>query len=246
MLPGEKLNSGQLTILSRYYDIVRYKKGEDMDFPFQNALGYCVWGANHNAERGNSSFVSIIKSYDINGYNDSYPIQLWRGGQVANGTHRVALNIYHESWEMSATVLPRKSRHDRGIEWFVNKGLDEKWVHLLKVLDKDVQTKLFEIGETFSFTTDVLPSDLLENEFSILLGKYCKHFEIYLTCTNEIIVLYALKQPNYVLHNRELWSLTADRLYKDIEGDLGISLNSKSYNCTKGRQLFDNKRIKVS
>ena len=42
LLQGEKMDDGQVTVTSRYYDIVCYKVGSDETFPFQNALSYVM------------------------------------------------------------------------------------------------------------------------------------------------------------------------------------------------------------
>ena len=68
ILQGENLCEGQLTVLARYYDILQYKTGKDLSFPFQNALSRVLWGDAHKEEAGNASFKRLIESYDRYGY----------------------------------------------------------------------------------------------------------------------------------------------------------------------------------
>ena len=236
LLQGEKPDNGQLTVVSRYYDILRYKSGEDKDFSFQNSLSYALWGKNHDKEKGNKRFMSLIASYDKYGYKEGSRIILYKGGEIANGTHRIAMNLYHEVWDINASVLWRRNRNRKHMEWYTERGLAERWQQIVDDTMKKIEDVLFSRGVAFGMMTDTVDDNLC-GRAEILLKSWCKRYVWYKGEWGGYL-MFSLVNPDYEVKKGKLYSKEAVRLYKALSEDVGIPLLSKTFNCSEGRELF--------
>lgn len=238
MLSGNDLDFGQLTVLSRYYDVCCYKDGSDKSFPFQNATSRCMWGDEHDEESGNNSFEAIIKSYELNGYNKESRIILWRDASLANGSHRLALNIYSGFWDISAKVCFRQNKESQfSYRWYIEKGLDRHWLDVLDSMAGEVKQILFNAGVTFVCVSDKLEG-CVSQKLIAFLREECK--DVWASQLNEggYLFRFSLFDPKYIVRKRQLYSTTAFSLYKKIEKKFGCILTNKSFNCLDGRSLF--------
>lgn len=240
LLQGDTLENGQLTVLSRFYDVTHFKNGVDKSFPFQNALSYITWGDRHDRETGNRNFETLIASYEKSGYKKGSRIILYKGAMIANGTHRLALNLYHRIWDVDANLMWRKMRKHRTIEWYNEKGLDPKWNKTLEDTKNEVDTILFNEGVTFVVIASVNSSNQIEL-LEALFRKKCKCFKMEL-CDKTIITRFSLSSPDYITKRGGLYSRTASRLYKEIS-KLGIKVLGCSFNCSCGRNLYRQYRM---
>lgn len=238
MLSGNDLDFGQLTVLSRYYDVCCYKDGSDKSFPFQNATSLCMWGDEHDEESGNNGFEAIIKSYELNGYNKDSRIILWRDATLANGSHRLALNIYSGFWDISAKVCFRRKKESRfSTLWYIEKGLDRHWLDVLDRMAGEVRQKLFNEGVSFVCVADKL-EDTVSQKLIVLLKKNCKEVFVSRLIEGGYLFRFSLSDPQYIVRKRQLFSTKAYRLYKKIEKEFGHIIINKSFNCLNGRSLF--------
>lgn len=230
------MDSGQMTVVSRYYDVINYKQGIDKNFSFQNAISYVLFGARHNRASGDENFKRIIESYDINGYIEYSRIELYKGLHIANGTHRMALNIFHGFWEINARVLWRNNPTVKYFDWFLNRGLDKKWEKVLSDTYDSIQERLFNEGVTLVFSTIPL-SDEQTTVLNLVLQERCKHY-IVNSVNERVIVRFSLYSPRYLIKKNALFSMEAESLFKEINSLLGDVIIDKARNCIDGRLLF--------
>ena len=244
MLPGDYLDFGQFTVLSRFYDVLKYDAGTDKTFPFQNATSRCLWGSEHDEITGNENFKAIIESYKKNGYQRDFRIQLWRGGALANGTHRVALNIYYGIWEMTATMMWRKGHRQNALFWYLERGLDNKWKGKMLKMNSQVQERLFESGATLSCVTERLNETQVDS-FESYCKCYCKRYLISPLDNGCYLLRYSLNDPLYTIKAGKLFSKASVDFYKKMKYECGINLLKTSNNCTDGSVVFNLYRDRI-
>ena len=242
LLPGRNMDSGQLTVVSRYYDVINYKLGTDRNFSFQNAISYVLFGDRHNRVSGDDNFKKIIESYDKNGYMEKSRIELYKGLNIANGTHRMALNIFHGFWEINARVLWRNIPTVKYLDWYIARGLDKKWEKVLSDTYESVQEKLFNEGVTLVFSTIPL-SDEQTELLNRILRERCKHY-IVSSANERVIVRFSLYNPRYIIKRNTLFSIESESLLDEINNQLGEVIVDKARNCIEGKELFDRIKLK--
>lgn len=73
------------------------------------------------------NFVNLIKSFEKNGFNDKYPIELNKKFEVFEGSHRLACAIYFGIEEIPVTFNKYfwELTYDYSPEWFENSGMVE-------------------------------------------------------------------------------------------------------------------------
>ena len=96
----------QFIIASRLLDIEAYYSG-DNSFKYQRALAECMYPfRQYDAKKLDAQFVKLIKSYEKRGFDVTSPVKIDKAKRLRNGTHRCALNIYHDISEIRSLVLP--------------------------------------------------------------------------------------------------------------------------------------------
>jgi len=239
MLQGESLDEGQLTVLSRYYDLQQYQKGDE-SFLFQNVLSKILWNNNHNEQSGNFAFRNLIKSYEKYGYKHGSRIQLDSEASLMNGSHRVAMNLWFDFYEIEAKIVRRRIRFKRGIQWYLENGLPESFVDVLKIVKLEITKKLFNVGASFIIVTGKLSSEQQKTMIHFLEPrtkefKLCPRFNE----KDGLIVSYSLANPKYYIKGHHLQSATARNLNKVLMNKLKIPIIDYSLNCSKGMILYE-------
>lgn len=238
LLRGNTLDEGQLTILSRYYDLLEYYSGRNLHFPFQNAISYLLWGDSHDEQSGNTGFMKLIESYEKDGYREDSLITLDRDLSLMNGSHRVAMNLYHGYWNMRAKVLYRRIKKCRGYDWYADKGLQKYWLNILNELRIKVEKSLFEEGITLAFVADV-DSQESELELTSILNSKIRKYKLYhLSKESKIFVQVVFVQPNYLISKGGLRSLAMLELVQQINFR-DIHVSEVAANCIAGKALFE-------
>lgn len=238
MLSGDALDEGQLTVLSRYYDVSQYKKG-DISFPFQNALSRILWGESHDKDRGNKSFTNLIKSYDDAGYRKDSRIQLDKRASLMNGSHRVAMNIYYGYYEMAASVSWRAIHNHRNLDWYINNGLDGFFVDALIGVRNGVKEKLFRDGVTLAVVIQY-QGELLEQLKAWLNNNTTSYIIHFLSgeTTHNALIQFSLSNPSYQLNKGRLFSRAMPRFTRKLSKQVGVTVVDSASNCTDGMILY--------
>lgn len=238
ILSGDALDDGQLTVLSRYYDVSQYKKG-DVSFPFQNALSRILWGKAHDEDRGNKSFTNLIKSYDDNGYRMDSKIQLDKNASLMNGSHRVAMNIYYRYYEMAASISWRAIHNHRNLDWYIKNGLDSFYVDVLRGVRNEVRKKLFRDGVTLAVVIQY-QGELLEQLKAWLNNNTTSYRILFLSSetTRKALIQFTLSNPSYQSNKGRLLSRAMPRFTRDLSKQVGVDVVDSASNCTDGMNLF--------
>ena len=146
------------------------------------------------------------------------------------------MNFYHKIWDIEARVLPRKNRHKKGIDWYLDRGLDPKWQMVLHEVREKMLSLLFDEGVTFGMW--------IENATKI---QYAELEKIMQEKTGQYRLTkrdgrgyfqFALAQPDYKIKEGRLYSREAQRIYQEVSSLMNLIIKGKSYNCSEGRQLF--------
>lgn len=76
-------------------------------------------------------FKELIYSWDVNGYDDESFILVDSSLMLDDGSHRLALAIYHGLDKINCKVLPTDNNRVYGVEWFVENDFTEQEVRLI-------------------------------------------------------------------------------------------------------------------
>ena len=102
--------------------------GFDLYYRMQEARMGKQW-----ADKAVGIFENLIKSYQENGYDEKSEIELDSNLHLIDGSHRMAMAMYHQVPKISAKVRPYVINIFYGIEWFkVNGFSDEECTMLTK------------------------------------------------------------------------------------------------------------------
>lgn len=239
MHKGKELDEGQLTVLTRYYDIIQYIEKDNHSFILQNTLSRIIWGNEHDESAGNKSFSEIIESYKFRGYNGSR-IVIDKAISLVNGSHRVALNLYFDYWQICAKRIWRSIYGKRNLNWYINKGLQQNVVDEIGKIWKQMNLKLFDSGVAFVFILDNISLETVVI-LKELINQETKEHRIYrLSMPKQgIMVLFSLVNPDYIIKQRSLYSRRADKLYEIITNRIQFPLKERAFNCSEGKKIFD-------
>ena len=115
------------TDFSRYDMIVRLLAVEN-EYGL-NDYGFCMYCRMQEARQSKAwvetsvkRFKTLIESYKHNGYNTQSEIELDCNLHLIDGSHRMAMAMFHKVLFISAKVRPYKTSVFYGIEWFLLNG----------------------------------------------------------------------------------------------------------------------------
>ena len=112
-------------IIVRYIAIHDYYSGETTG----RTLYQQMQSKRANESVGESAyedFVALIDSFDHNGYDESHPVILDSNFHIIDGSHRVALSIYHHVNRIKALIIDEEFSVDYGLDWFFSNGFQPK------------------------------------------------------------------------------------------------------------------------
>ncbi len=241
MLKRANIDSCQFTTATRLLDVKHYFETGEIDFPYQNNVSKMMWGGRHDEERGNRSFVQLIKSYEKNGYNNSL-LEVSSKLVLLNGTHRVACSIFFKYNNIRVKRLCRAFAINDIPFKQLELGLSPTFVkEVLSEFDK-MQDYLINTGNTFVIlVTDSIYS-IIDAEIRYLVNVL--RVASYVSREKHIIyngklIQFSLPNPNYTVSpNGKIISLYAAELSKSYSKRFKDSIIiSKS--CLEGKCLFD-------
>ncbi|MDR2207302.1 MAG: hypothetical protein LBE36_14220 [Flavobacteriaceae bacterium] len=158
-------------IIVRYLAIENFYEKNDFGFDLYKKMQINRVG-NGRGEKSTEKFKELIYSYEKNGYDSSSEIELYADLHLIDGSHRIALALYHEIYEISCKVRSDVVNIFYGIEWFIEKGfsveeikkIQEKYEEIVDnitvpfvcTLWSPVQNYFDEITEKLSLVTKVV------------------------------------------------------------------------------------------
>lgn len=86
------------------------------------------------------NFKELIHSWERKGYEIESAIVLDNNLMVVDGSHRLAMSIYHNLYEINCHVIPQTCDVKYGVEWFVENDFSPEEIdHILKKTDSIIQ-----------------------------------------------------------------------------------------------------------
>ena len=108
---------------NRYDMIVRLLAIEN--YYGKNDFGWDLYRKQQNIRKGEdwqnaeSRFRALIKSYEEKGYDENSEIQIGSDLRLWDGSHRMALAMYHKHYQISCQVMPASRPVYYGINWYL-------------------------------------------------------------------------------------------------------------------------------
>ena len=112
-----------ITGFNRYDMIVRLLAIEN--YYGKNNFGFTLYKKQQETRKredwrnAETRFRELIESYDKNGYDNNSEITLNKDLYLWDGSHRIALAMYHRNYQISCQVIPDTVRSSYGINWYV-------------------------------------------------------------------------------------------------------------------------------
>lgn len=126
--PGNEFN--RLDIVVRYLAVEEYYG--------LNNYGFSLYAKmqDNRIEKGYSEtavnqFKKLIASYQTNGYDESSEIELDSRLMLIDGSHRLALGLFHNEQIIACKVRPDKQTIMYGLEWFFEHGFSIEEMNLI-------------------------------------------------------------------------------------------------------------------
>lgn len=122
--------------LLRYDIVVRYLAIEE--YYGRNDIGYSLYKKMQNcrvkdgyAETALITFQNLIRSYDENGYDHESYIQVDKNLNLIDGSHRIALGLFHGYDRITAYILNSNHPVDYRIDWFFENGFTAEEIKVI-------------------------------------------------------------------------------------------------------------------
>jgi len=132
----------RLDTIVRYLAIEDYYKKNDFGLELYKKMQAARMGQSWLDDGCVENFIILIKSYEKHNYKKDSVILLDSDLGLRDGSHRVALGLYHGLYSISCKVMPdilEKKNYD--IDWFIENGFSQN------ELDK-ITSKYIEIRES--------------------------------------------------------------------------------------------------
>ena len=94
------------------------------------------------ADKAVERFKKLILSYEENGYDESSCILLDKNMQLIDGSHRLAMAMYHGYENISAVIDTRETNFSYGIDWFENNGFTAEETGYMRDKAEEMRAKL--------------------------------------------------------------------------------------------------------
>jgi hypothetical protein len=118
-------------VFNRYDIIVRYLAIEN--YYGKNEFGFVLYEKMQAARIGKESldkFKTLIQSYEA-GYQKDSCILLDSNLCLVDGSHRIALGLYHKMYEISCCIEPQSRDIQYGIDWFIENKFSFEEINLI-------------------------------------------------------------------------------------------------------------------
>lgn len=134
---------------NRYDIIVRYLAVEN--YYAQNNIGYVLY-QKMQKKRGDydsiEQFKRLIESYDKIGYDAESVIICDKNLHLVDGSHRIALGLYHGIDSINISILKHNKYIDYSLDWFIKAGFSETEIRIIKDKYAEVTRKINDVTFT--------------------------------------------------------------------------------------------------
>ena len=120
---NEKFN--RFDMIVRLLAIENYYNKNDFGWLLYNKIQDLRVGNNYSIV-AKSKFIELIKNWEENGYNTESAIEVNSEMGLLDGSHRLALALYHNLKNININILSDNIHPEYGIEWFIENNFSEK------------------------------------------------------------------------------------------------------------------------
>lgn len=131
------------TGFNRYDMIVRLLAIENSNG--KNDFGWELYRKQQNARRAGDwqnaekRFRTLIDSYNQNGYDISSEVEIGYDLRLWDGSHRMALAMYHKQYQIACQVVPKCRNVYYGVKWYIENGFSLK--EITQIYERYTQLK---------------------------------------------------------------------------------------------------------
>lgn len=126
--------------LNRYDIFVRYLAVEE--YYGKNNYGFRLYEKMQNKRIGDDNygsyaverFLALIKSYEVNGYKESSAVLVGKNLALWDGSHRIALGLYHKLPNISIDIQSETTFYEYKIDWFLKNDFSPEEIKI--IIDK--------------------------------------------------------------------------------------------------------------
>ncbi len=117
-------------MIVRYLAIENYYGKNDIGLELYRKMQDDRIGSDHG-EKAVDQFRELIQSYEENGYDNSSYIVADKNLNLVDGSHRMAMALYHEIRKINVLVINIEHSVDYSIDWFFQKGFTDEEIDLI-------------------------------------------------------------------------------------------------------------------
>jgi hypothetical protein len=121
----------------------------------KNNIGFNLYEKmqkNRISENWNARFKELIASFEKNGFLPEFPIVVGSNYMIMNGSHRLALAVYHKINYVPIKVMPQFKDRRYSIQWFQENDFSKKELQIIK----EAKSKLVK-SMTYNFSAIIWP-----------------------------------------------------------------------------------------
>ena len=108
-------------------------------------------------------FRTLIESFEKNGYDKESRINVFNNLKLYDGSHRIALGLYHHLKNISIRILPKEESINFSLEWFEKNNFSAEEINIIKNKADELlsEWKIVEFvgifwGSTLSFVEEAI------------------------------------------------------------------------------------------
>ncbi len=128
-------------IFVRYLAIEEYYGKNDFGFRLYSKMQNNRTGTDYYASYAIGRFRALIESYEVNGYDEKSAIPVGSNLAIWDGSHRVALGLYHNLPNISVDIHPEAKFYEYKIDWFLKNGFSLEEVKIIMDKAEEVLSK---------------------------------------------------------------------------------------------------------
>lgn len=128
-------------IIVRYLAVENYYGKNDYGFSLYQKMQRARDRQNQISHKENyyiEEFQKLINSWEKDGYNENSAIILDSELQLIDGSHRVAMALYHGQEELSCMIYGNKQKTEYGLLWFIEKGFSIEEIENIRNKYKEI------------------------------------------------------------------------------------------------------------
>ena len=119
-------------IIVRYLAIEEYYNKNNYGFELYKKMQSLRTKKSEYGELAAVQFRGLIESFEKNGYDSESRIDVLSNLRLLDGSHRMALGLYHNLKNIAIRILSQDEKVDFGLDWFKEVGFTDEEIDLIK------------------------------------------------------------------------------------------------------------------